>query len=137
MVRGMKINFKDMSILENKRKVKIIGYCEGISVEIELSILQLAKVFRTDRKVLKRQEKYGWGNEEFEDKCRETKKLVENYPNINILDKSIKFGQINLTQKKIFYDKKQKICIQIYAEDIFGWNNEGLIINFQEDFNFH
>jgi len=123
----MIIGFKKMSLNEEGNTVKIIGevvnppkkYNDEIS--IEMSILQLAKVWSTDRRKVSKVEN-GFGAGELEDECEETKEEVKNFPNIEFWNKEIKFDFINITGTA--KEKNMHIC----AEDISGWSNEGIRI---------
>jgi len=120
------IKFKSMKLREDKRTVEILGDYNGKEVIIELSVLQLAKFWNTDKEVLKKLEKSGWGSEELEDECKETRELVEKYPNIKVEWKPL---VIKPPRNGVNWNKEKDIMCA-WAIDISGWKNEGIGIIF-------
>jgi hypothetical protein len=123
MNKQLTILIKKTRLLKNKTTVKIIGEttspsCYGQEIKADLSILQLAKVWGTDRKIADELSSTGFGSHKLEDKCTETKNLIKKFPNISLWNKKTKFDYVKLTDSKKM----------IYAEDIVGWNNEGIRI---------
>ena len=82
----MKIDFKQMKLLEDNITVKIIGDYLKNKIIIKLSILQIAKIFGTDKKII---DKLDFGSIEDEYKCDETREYVKKFPNIDVLDREI------------------------------------------------
>ncbi|MFA4960042.1 MAG: hypothetical protein WC548_00050 [Candidatus Pacearchaeota archaeon] len=131
----IKINFKKMQILNNERTVKIFGGYKKKEIIIELSILQLAKVFQCDKEILKEQENYGWGSEELEYRCKEIREIIKKFPKVKIEKREIVARYTSVTKKiqnKELEDMKDQIII-IYGEDLCGWENEGILIQFPEE----
>jgi len=125
------ITFKGMDLLKDRNTVKIIGDCFGSLVVIEISILQLAKVFGTDRNI-GQEIGSNFGSKEYEDKCEETREYIKKYPNVEVWDKEIEFKDVsvdieNATRKSMYPE-----TVGIYAEDIVGWDNEAVRIYFPE-----
>ncbi len=137
----MKIIFKKMELLEDGNTVKITGDCFGQEVVIEISILQLAKIFGKDKEVVQEIES-DFGSEEYEDRCDETREYIKRFPEIDVQDKGLEFGYVSVESRswvKEFRENKfQKQptkleMIGIYAEDLVGWNNEGIRIDFPKE----
>lgn len=106
--------------LEN-HLVRIIADWHGYQATVELSILQLAKIFGTDGEVIR---ELGFGNEEYESRCDETRACVERFPNIQVADRELEFGSVTVTE----HVETKPGFVQILAEDIVGWDNEGMSI---------
>ncbi len=121
-----------MQILEDERTVKIIGGYKNEEMEIELSVLQLAKVFQCDKEVLKEQEEYGWGSEELEDKCEEIRDIIKKFPNVEIGKNEINVGYTSVVNKSIDRDSEdmKNQVVRVFGEDLCGWGNEGIMIRF-------
>ena len=121
-----------MQILDDERTVKIIGEYKNKEMEIELSVLQLAKVFQCDKKVLKEQEEYGRGSEELEDKCEEIRDIIKKFPNVKIGKNEISAGYISVVNKSIDRDSEnmRDQVVKVFGEDLCGWANEGIMILF-------
>lgn len=128
-----------MRLKEDSRTVQIEGeivnpfkiYKEKIN--IEMSILQLAKVWGTDRKAVSKVENE-FGSEELEDLCEETKEEIKNFP-IEFWNKEIKCGYVNTTDKtndRDSPDMKTQI-VRIYGEDLCGWDNEGILVEIPKE----
>jgi hypothetical protein len=115
-ITSMKLKESDDNI------VQIIGICQEQEAKAELSVLQLAKIFGSDKKVISEVEN-DFGSVEYEDKCEEIKALIKSFPNIKTAEKEIEFDYVSIGNIK-------ENAIEIYAEDIVGWNNEGLRIDF-------
>lgn len=131
----VKIMFKRMRILKDKRTVGIIGEYRGKEIEIELSVLQLAKVFQCDKDVLKEQERYGWGSRELEEKCEEIIDIIKRFPNVKIVENKIGVEDISVIDNskiKYYLNTKENI-VKIFGEDLSGWENEGIKIRFPAD----
>lgn len=123
------ITFKKMELTEDQNTVRITGDCFGHEVKIELSILQLAKIFGTDREV-GYEIKDDFGSTEYEDKCEETRKYVKQFPDIHVWDTEMEFGYVSTEDESWAAKSKDPRKIKIYAEDIVGWDNEGIRIDF-------
>lgn len=125
----MDIFFKSMELFDenNSNSVRIIGDSSGKKVEIEMSILQLAVIFDTDKNVISlMKQSGGFGSHELELKCTETKELVKKYPEIT-------FSNNQLISSKdccfIPYTKDgDEDYGRIIFEDLSGWGNEGISI---------
>lgn len=120
----MIIKFKKINSIEYGRTVEIIGKVRGYNeeIKIEMSILQLAKVWRTDKKVVSNVEN-DFGSMEYEDKCEETRKKVTKFPDVKIRDRKIEMGYTSMNKLN------NKDNVNIYGEDdIVGWDNEGIRI---------
>jgi len=122
----VQIIFKKMKLSEDKRTVFIDGDCYGKEVKIKLSILQLAKVFGTDRELAQDVE-HSFGSEEYEDGCIETRKYVEKFPKISVWDREIEFSGCGGE------NREKKEVILIWGEDMGGWDNEGVQITFPQE----
>lgn len=121
-----------MEHLENQNTVKIIGDCLGHHVTMNISILQLAKIFGTDKEV-GGELGNDFGTEEYEDKCDETREYVKKFPEINVWNKELEFNYISVENEGWAKKSTNPETIGIYAEDIVGWNNEGLRIDFPKE----
>ncbi len=119
----LKILFTKMELLKDNNTVKIFGDYLGHQVSIELSILQLAKIFGTDANIVK---EVDFGTEEYEEKCIETREHIKNFPKMNVQNNILSLSN---TQIKRVSENKLKM----YVEDIVGWDNEGIRIEFPED----
>src|SRR3989338_1115947 len=131
----MVLIFKEMKLEEDEITVIIIGEAFGYKIPMKMSILQLAKIFAIDRVVGDECESTSFGSEELEDKCEETRELVRNFPNIKLWNNKIKFDYVSVTDNsndRDSSDMKDKV-VSIYAEDLVGWNNEGIKISFPKE----
>jgi len=128
----IKIKFKKMQLMEDERTVKIIGEYKNEEMEIELSVLQVAKVFRCDKEVLKEQEKCGWGSGELEDKCEEIREIIKKFPNVKIGKNEINVRYTSVVNKSFDRDSEdmKNQVIRVFGEDLSGWENEGIMIRF-------
>ncbi|MGD9276800.1 MAG: hypothetical protein PVJ67_06535 [Candidatus Pacearchaeota archaeon] len=120
----MIIEFKKMKLNGENMQVKILGESvssnsHGEKVDISMSILQLAKVWGTDREVSDLEN--GFGSWELEKQCEETKKLINKFPEVKFWDK-----EVECYESKI--GGKNGDNIEILGEDISGWNGEGISI---------
>lgn len=115
-----------MELSEDRNTVKIVGECSGHKVRMEISILQLAKIFGTDREVGDECERIGFGSVELEDKCAETRELIKKFPDVKVWERKIEFTYVRASAR----DEKS---VDIYAEDLVGWSNEGLRIDFPKE----
>jgi hypothetical protein len=113
----MIIKFEKIGLNEEGNTVNIIG---DLGINIKMSILQLAKVWETDKSVMSKLEN-NFGSNELENQCKETRDLIKKFPDIKFDEKEIKFDDISFRETK-------EENIRIYAEDIVGWNNEGITI---------
>jgi len=138
-----KIVFKEMNVIREGSTVRILGNLFGEDILVELSILQLAKVFGTDKDILGLVEK-SFGSEEYERECNGTRKYVRSFPDIDVFDKEIEFfGHKFLIKNSLVDENRQNNLerispfeletIGIYSEEIVGWNNEGLRIDFPKE----
>ncbi len=126
------ITFKKMKLLKDQNTVKIVGDCFGHEVLIEISILQLAKIFGTDREVVQEAED-DFGSKEYEDKCNETREYVQKFPEIDVWNKELEFSYVSVENEGWARRSTNPETIRIYAEDIVGWNNEGIRIEFPKE----
>lgn len=135
------ITSRKMKLLENQNTVKIIGDCFGHQVTMEISILQLAKIFGTDKEISQKVET-DFGSTEYEDKCDETREYVKKFPEIEVWDKELEFGYVSVEDQKWVKEFRENKfqeksinpkTIGIYAEDIVGWDNEGIRIDFPKE----
>jgi len=121
----LSIEFSEMKLIStnvsDNNTVRITAVCLGKEASVEMSILQLAKIFGTDTEVVEELLVNDFGTEELENKCVETKSLLSRYPDINVCG-----DEIELVFLKV--EEKGENSVIIYAEDIGGWNNEGIII---------
>jgi hypothetical protein len=121
-----------MELYPDNNTVCITCNNSGHEVIIELSILQLAKIFGSDTKVISEIENK-FGTDEYEDKCAETRQLVKEFPKIKANNKELEFfdNTVSSTNEDLEFLKKFPIkeeSIRLYGEDIGGWNNEGIRI---------
>jgi hypothetical protein len=130
----MEIKFKKMELKDDEITVKIIGEAFGHKINMKISILQLAKIFGTDQKVGEECESIGFGSFELEEKCEETRELIKKFPNIiNGWTKEIKFDYVSV-EDGLWKDRsKDPNIIWIFAEDLVGWDNEGILIDFPKE----
>ena len=135
------ITFKKMELLENHNTVKIVGDCFGHQVTMEISILQLAKIFGTDKEISQEVEN-DFGSTEYEDKCDETREYVKKFPEIKVWNNELEFGYVSVEDQKWVKEFRENKfqeksinpkTIGIYAEDIVGWDNEGIRIDFPKE----
>jgi hypothetical protein len=121
------IDFKSMKLSEDERTVIIKGNCLGHNVKIEVSIIQLAKIFGTDREIA---DEATLNPEECEKKCKETKEYAKKFPDIAVWDKELEFREVSVEDESWTEISADPKIIMIYAEDICGWDNEGIRIDF-------
>ncbi len=119
-----------MKLESDERTVKITGKYKANEVEITISILQLAKVFQSDKKVLKETEKEGFGSTTLEDACEQTRELVKLFPKIKVKPNKVNCGKASVheTPRDRYASKERGNIIKMYGEDLFGWSNEGIIV---------
>jgi hypothetical protein len=128
----MEIIFKKIKFIEDTGKVEIEGElvnsdCPIKKMLIKMSILQLAKVWSTDRERVSIADN-DFGSAFLEDKCIETRKLVKKFPKVQLWDKEIDCGEV--TSHPVNY----KEYLSLFAEDLCGWNNEGIEIKMSKEF---
>lgn len=125
----MKVTFDSMELFDEDHMVKILGQSQEMMVTIEMSILQLAVLFNTDKKILAEMNAAGgFGDHWLEERCVETRELVKNYPKINFTDNKI---TSSLSSNLYFqaYDKDGDENYGLISfEDLCGWGNEGINI---------
>jgi len=129
-MKKVTIEFKSMKLSEDGRTVIIKGVCLGHHTKIEISILQLAKIFGTDRKVGNKLSEIGFGSEELEDECDETRDYVKKFPEITVWERELEFPEVSVEDESWAERSTDPEIIWIHAEDIKGWSNEGLRIDF-------
>ena len=129
----MEISFKEMKLDNDEITVKTTGEAFGYKIPIKLSILQLAKIFGTDREVGEECESIGFGSQELEEKCEETKELIKKFPDIRVWNNEVKFDYTSVEEISRKSVSSNPNVIQIYAEDIVGWNNEGILTDFPKE----
>jgi len=125
---NLTIEFIKMKLSENRRTVLIEGICFDEKVEIEMSILEIAKIFESDAKEISDLE--GFGSEEYEDRCLETQELIKKFPDIPKKENEIEFKDVTIGNVLDENYKASNHKIMIYGEDLSGWNNEGIRIKF-------
>ena len=86
----------------------------GEKAEIKMSILQLAKIWGTDRISVSEVED-SFGSDELEDKCDETREEVKKFPDFEFWNKEIKIEDVSVSS-----DKNNKINVRgkIFADGI-------------------
>jgi hypothetical protein len=124
---GTTIEFKKMKLKEDNVTVEIIGDCFGHKINIELSILQLAKIFGADKDIGAKLQTEGFGSEELEKQCNETRELIEKFPDIKYWNNKVEFTDPSVSN---WEQENNKEFIGIFAEDLCGWSNEGIGIKF-------
>ncbi len=129
----MEIPFKEMKLDNDGITVRIIGEAFGYKIPMKVSILQLAKIFGADKEVGEECESIGFGSEELEEKCEETRKLIEKFPNIKVWNNEVKFDYSSVEDSSWKSKSSNPNIIWVYAEDIVGWNNEGILIDFPKE----
>ena len=125
----MIIEFKKMKLIEEGRSVEIIGKIMEISKApyknkkaiITMSILQLAKIWGTDRENTSDADN-NFGSEKLEDKCDKTRELVNKFPDVKFCNKEIE------CQDNTIISDKDNDKIGLLGEDISGWGNEGVLV---------
>ena len=128
----MKINFKKMFMGDDERTVLIFGDYENSEIKIKMSVLQLAKIWGVDKKVLNELGE-GFGSEEFEDKCEDARKLIKNFPNIKTENNRLVFESFSFIDETIDGDAMEKRFVSVFVEDICGWGNEGIEMKIPKD----
>ncbi len=126
----MKIEFRKISLKDDKRTVLIIGDYKGNSIQIRMSILQLAKLFGVDKEVMKN---LIFGSEELEDRCEEVKKLIKKFPYIEVKEQQLDFERYSIIDETTDIDSPEKEFVSVFVEDIVGWGNEGIRINIPKE----
>jgi hypothetical protein len=116
----MKIKFEKICLSEDKRSVVINGKYKRNFLKISLSILEIAKVWGTDKTIIEKV-RNSFGSEEYEDGCNETREKISDFPNIKIENNLIEIDEIDLVTK-------DESVIKLIGEDITGWGNEGIEI---------
>lgn len=113
--------FKRMNFIDCDEHFVLI-WCGPVAVE--LSILQLAKLWQTDKKVLKlMDEQGGFGSVKLEDQCKETRKLVNEFPKIKVTGESIVMNETVMRHDEdVFHNPRLKVI----GEDLVGWEREGI-----------
>jgi hypothetical protein len=114
----MKINYEKAELIEEDRTIKFVYNFKGNEITVEMSILQLAKIWGTDKGLFKN---FVFGDEELEDKCVETRKLLSNFLDIKVENNKLDFNDFQL-----FSRSKDRSLL--WVEDISGWGNEGIRI---------
>jgi hypothetical protein len=125
----MKILYKSMSLENNNCTVKILGDFIASEVIVKMSILQLAKIFNSDKSIIEKVKGAYFGDGQLEEKCIQTMELVKKYPNINVKGEAILLNRI--TSFDVSRNESGKILsktAEIFAEDLSGWSNEGIRI---------
>ncbi len=125
----MKIEFKTIKLSEDENTVFIKGYYKDKEIEIKMSILQLAKLWGTDRKITEELDR-DFGSEELEYQCDETRELVSKFPNIKEENNELDFDCYSIVGSTLDRDNPERKFVTIFVEDIVGWDNEGIIIKF-------
>ncbi len=115
---------------QKDRLVEINCDCEGQKATVEISILQLARVYRCDKKVLEKLEEQIFGSYELEQECKEILEIIKNYPSVKInrdkiICEDVRFD-VNLKERVIF--NSENMTCSFYSEDLVGWNNEGILV---------
>ena len=128
----VRTSFRSMRLLDDMNTVKIIGDCLGHRVTIKISVLQLAKIFGTDKEVVQ-EVGDGFGSEEYEDRCDETREHIKRFPEIDVLRDELEFGYVSVEDETWAKRSADPQTIGIYAEDIVGWGNEGIRIDFPKE----
>jgi hypothetical protein len=123
----MKIMYAKAELIEEDRTVRFLSSFDGNEIIVEMSILQLAKIWGNDKNLF---EYLVFGDEDLEDKCMETKKKLLEFPSVKVRNNKLLFQDFSLTKRK------EKFLL--FVEDINGWGNEGIRIyvpiNFYDNF---
>jgi len=128
-----------MKILEDGRTVSIKADFKRLKIDIEMSILHLAKIFGMDCEVVNDAEN-NFGSGKYEDACLETMELMKKYPNVPSNDIEYEVFVVGTKDNRSNRDHLDKDIIRIFAEgDFNGWDNEGILIKmpdslYDEDF---
>jgi hypothetical protein len=123
----VEITFKEMSLSFDGRTVFIKGDFFGEVVDVKLSVLQLAKVFGSD-KIIAQEAEQNFGSEELEDKCTETRDVVKNFPNIDVWTNNVELSDCWIDSSEI-----DKGIIRIFGENMCGWENKGILIRMSRE----
>lgn len=121
----LEINFKKMKTKNDGGTAEIEAECENKKCTVELSILQLAKVWNVDKEIVEEAEER-FGSTELEKKCNEIRKIISKFPKVKIPE-----NKINLDSTSFVIDNKpeaSKEFINFIGEDLCGWSNEGIIV---------
>jgi hypothetical protein len=127
----IEIKFENMKLLKDERTVKIKGKYKGKRIEIILSILQLAKLWNTDKKVLEKlnDPEFDLGYIDLlEYECKETRKMISKFPNVNLPK-----NKIEIPYPYVDTRPTKQHTIMISGMDLCGWDNEGIYIYFPEE----
>lgn len=122
----MKIRFINM-YSNDGRTVQIVGLLNGKKIEVYLSVLQLAKIYDVDTKIVGEAEKK-FGCKELEDSAYEIRDIIKNFPDVEINNnkKIILDYYINnsTSNENSLYVKKR--VVKVRGEDLCGWSNESV-----------
>lgn len=123
----VEVSFKGMSLIEDERSVLIQGKSYNQSLDIKMSILQMAKVFGSDTELASEVDN-DFGSEEYEDRCLETKRLVTQFPEISVWNKKLHI------ENDVQVRDLDANTVQVTTQDIAGWDNEGITLSVPKAF---
>ena len=134
----LKIKIENFETTNKKVKIKgkiISEINKGKEIKTEISILQLAKIWETDKEVLKELRKTWFGSKELESKCLQTQKLIKKFPKIPTRNNEVSFDYTSVKDNIINTDSqgKKEELVKIFAEDLNGWEGEGIIITLRKE----
>ncbi len=118
----MEFKFNEVKLIPHEMSVEFIAESKNKEIRVIMSILQLAKIWDTDKTLRKGMD---FGTSELEEGCKETLELLKNFPNISIKNNSLLFDKFSV--------KKWQEELLIWVEDLSGWNNEGIRIYIMDD----
>jgi hypothetical protein len=114
----MEFKFSEPKSIESEGSVEFVGISDIGKVKITMSVLQLAKIWGTDKKITR---DMGFGSWELEEQCVETFSLIKTFPNVSVENNSLTFDSYSV--------HTQSNDLLIWVEDLCGWGNEGIRIS--------
>ncbi len=114
----------------NDNKVIFLGKSQNWNCKLELSILELTRLLRLDKDVVKNAEKKFKDFEKYEKQCTQTKNFLEDFQNFE-------FRAITLRIEDIVYDRElwKDHLILVFEHTFYGWKNEGIYLILPADLN--
>ena len=114
------INIEKIEFCADNLTIMINGKYNEHCININLSSLELAKLFETDLKIVE-EATNKFGSNELEKNLKEIREVVEKYPNIKRTDNKIILKDVKIK-------KKANGSIELISEDdICGWEGEDII----------
>jgi len=125
----LEILFAQMELAEDGVTVRIHGDYDNEKIIIELSVLQFAKICQLDKEVVERAQQE-FGSHALELACEETKKAIGQFTQIEYEELFV-FEKSELLEESI--TENHNPTISLCAEDLQGWDNEGVVVTLPLD----